>query len=619
MTKIQNPKHWLLNLFEIWNLEFICNLVLVICYFRLIRLKVYTVIVTLQKKTVLVIGVCLAFLMPAISHAENHALLIGIGNYQQRTLEGPAYDVAALTRILIRHYGFKRKDVRTLVNQEGVKLRILSEMQRLVQISRPGDRVFIYFSGHGTSRRDDLLSLPLPHASGALVPADFKWDSNQSIETQVSQLIVGKRDLRPILAQLDQDRQVLVVFDTCFSGNAVRGIEEPKLAGVDRYIQLDTKRIFSEEQLIGSFAENLKPDEPYPYQNTFYISASTENETAKDIRTDLLYLYPTVDGNPHGVLTDSLLRVLGGQTPVDTNNDGHWSQIELYQAIRSEVQRRFRQTPQALPKEGVNAVALHNRTFFVRSAGSITTPGEVPVGSKSGIKIRIADDLLDLRRSVSQIEGVKIVEKDPDLVLVKEQEDIVLTLPNGHPISHFTSFESQRVLDRIRRHLSIQPLIDLNYPKQQFNISLELNGPHQKSIIREGERFGFEIHTEKKVYVLLIDIDPAGAVHVLYPFDNTELQPIAPGLSKILDGKCRAFWPYGTETLKLFAFLNRPDELETLMGRQDLHPGSPLFETLEKMVGIRNRTILDAPVENDAAQAVLQITTYAGGRLEMRR
>ena len=119
------------------------------------------------------------------------------------------------------------------------------------------------------------------------------------------------------------------------------------------------------------------------------------------------------------------------------------------------------------------------------------------------------------------------------------------------------------------------------------------------------------------MYVLLIDIDPAGAVHVLYPFDNSELQPLAPGLSKILDGKCRAFWPFGTETLKLFAFLNRPDDLETLMGRQDLYPGSPLFETLEKMVGIHGRTLPDAHVENNTAQAVLQITTYAGGRSDM--
>ena len=572
---------------------------------------------TFRKTAILVVGIWLVCFVPGVLHAENHALLIGIGNYKQRTLEGPAYDVAALTRVLIEHYDFRRINVRTLVNQEAGKFRILSEMQRLVQTSRPGDRVFIYFSGHGTSRWDELLSLPLPHASGALVPADFKWNSNQSIDTQVSQLIVGKRDLRPILAQLDQDRQVLVVFDTCFSGNTVRGIGEPKSAGVDRYIALDSKSVFSEEQHIGSFAENLKPDEPYPYQNTFYISASTENETAKDIRTDLLYLYPTIDGNPHGVLTDSLLRVLGGQTPVDTNNDGRWSQIELYKAVRSEVQRRFRQTPQALPKEGENAVQLYDRSFFVRSAGSIIPADETPAGLKSGLKIWVADDLSNLRELVSQIEGVWIVEKDPDLILVKEQSDIVLALPNRHPLCRFTSFESQRVLDRIRRHVSIQPLIDLSYPKQQFNVSLELIGPYQKSIIREDERFGFEIHTEKAVHVLLIDIDPAGAVHVLYPFDNTELQAIAPGVRKILAGKCRALWPFGTETLKLFAFLNRPDELETLMGRQDLYPGSPVFETLEKMVGIRSRTFPDAPVENDAAQAVLQITTYAAGRSDM--
>jgi uncharacterized caspase-like protein len=339
----------------------------------------------IRKSTIWAFTIWLACQVPGISHAKNHALLIGIGNYKQRTLEGPAYDVAALTRVLIEQYDFKRANVRTLVNREAGKFRILSEMQRLVQISRPGDRVFIYYSGHGTSRRDELLSLPLPHASGALVPADFKWDSNQSIETQMSQLIVGKRDLRPILTRLDQDRQVLVIFDTCFSGNTVRGIGEPKLSAVNRYMPLGSKSVFSEEQQIGSFAENLKPDEPYPYQNTFYISASTENETAKDIRSDLLYLYPTIDGNPHGVLTDSLLRVLGGQTPVDTNNDGRWSQIELYKAVCSGVQQRFRQTPQALPREGENAVQLYSRTFFERSAGNIIPAAQKEAGGPSGL------------------------------------------------------------------------------------------------------------------------------------------------------------------------------------------------------------------------------------------
>ena len=318
---------------------------------------------------------------PTISRAENYALLIGIGEYEQRRLDGPTYDVSALSKILISHYGFSAQNVRTLVNQEAGRLRILNELQRLVKISRPGDRVFIYFSGHGTSRRDQLLSLPLPYASGALVPADFNWDPTQSIDTQMSQLIVGKRDLKPIFAKLDQNRQVLIIFDTCFSGNTVRGIGEPKSAGANRYMPLVSKPVFSQEQHIGSFTENLKPDESYPYRNTFYISASTDNETAKDIRTGLLYLYPTIDGYPHGALTDSLLRVLAGHMPVDTNHDGRWSQIEIYRAVRSDVQRRFKQTPQALPREGDKAVRLHNRTFFVRSADSILPVKKVPTNS----------------------------------------------------------------------------------------------------------------------------------------------------------------------------------------------------------------------------------------------
>ena len=64
---------------------------------------------TLRKSAIWAFGIWLACQMPGISHAENHALLIGIGNYKQRTLEGPAYDVAALTRALIEHYDFMRK------------------------------------------------------------------------------------------------------------------------------------------------------------------------------------------------------------------------------------------------------------------------------------------------------------------------------------------------------------------------------------------------------------------------------------------------------------------------------------------------------------------------------
>ena len=338
--------------------------------------------------------------------AENHALLIGIGKYQQRTLEGPPFDVAALAGMLIADYDFPKENIHTLVNEEAVKIRILDEIQLLTHRTRPGDRVFIYFSGHGTSRRDELLALPLPHSSGALVPADFNGSPGQSDKSLLDQLIIGKRDLRPTLERLDQDRQVLMVFDTCFSGNTVRTIEAFERTISSRYMRLDAKSVFGAEQDVGNFAENLNPRAPYPYRNIFYISASTDNEVAGDIRQDNLHLFPTIDGNPHGVLTDSLLRVLAGQRLVDTDNDGQWSQIELYTAVKSEVKRRFRQTPQALPKDGEIARRLYSRPFFVRATGETSATSRVPTEPQPGSQNPTANYQTNYSSSHALVVGI---------------------------------------------------------------------------------------------------------------------------------------------------------------------------------------------------------------------
>jgi hypothetical protein len=549
--------------------------------------------------------------MPA--RAENHALLIGIGKYRQRTLEGPPYDVAALARVLASQYGFQKENIRTLLNEAAVKFRILSELELLTSRTRPGDRIFIYFSGHGTSRRDQVLALPLPHTTGALVPADFEGDPAQPVEKLMSQLIIGKRDLRPALERLDRDRQVLMVFDTCFSGNTVRAIGNHQAPNLSRYLPLQSRSVFKAEQEIGGFEENITLPEPYPYQNIFYISAATENEVAKDIQQNNLYLFPTIDGNPHGVLTDALLRALTGQLRVDTDNDERWSQIELYAAIKKEVQRRFKQSPQALPKEGSNADRLYSRTFFVRTAGSIAAKSKAPTLPAAGLRIEVAQDLSMVAKKLSEVDGVTLTANDPDLIVTRDRDDVVLVLPNGYHLARFTDFETRQVIDLIRRHLQIQPLMNLTYPRQQFNVGIELIGPYQQRIIRENASFGFEIRAERPAYVLLISVDPTGTVNVLYPYYKSELRPIVPGENRIVADRCRALYPFGTETLKLFAFSRRPAELEGFTGREDLQPGSPWFVKLERLVGIHPTASTRAALRTDAAQAALRLTSYAKG------
>ncbi len=544
------------------------------------------------------------------ANAANHALLIGIGTYQTRVLEGPPHDVAALKTILASRYDFKPANIRTLINQEAVKARILPELKQLIHQSRPGDRIFISFSGHGTSRRDDLMALPLPHASGALIPADFNPDPDQSLEDMMSQLIVGRRDLRPILEQLDRDRQVLLVFDTCFAGNTVRAGGGKEAPDPGRYMQLTSRSVFDEERSIGSFEDNLNPARPYPYRNIFYIAASSENEIAKDIQEEMLFLYPTIDGKPHGALTDALLRVLSGQVPVDVDNDGQWSQMETFAAVRSLVQERFKQTPQALPEQGGNAENLHARAFFIRAGGRLARDDSTPETVKPRLRIHVAAELSLLKGHLAEIDGVQIVSTESDLTITPDGDAVVLARPDKHPLCRFTAFDVHQVLDRIRRHLRIQPLVNLVYPHQPFDIELVLRGGAPPNTIHADEPFGFEIRTEKPAYLLLIDIDPAGAVHVLYPSDRSELAPVAPGEHHLLAEGFRTHWPFGTETVKLFAFAHRPKMMERLIGKEDIHPESVLFNDLERLVGVRGAKSVQAPVRPEVAQASLQLTTY---------
>ena len=93
-------------------------------------------------------------------------------------------------------------------------------------------------------------------------------------------------------------------------------------------------------------------------------------------------------------------------------------------------------------------------------------------------------------------------------------------LQDRHPLCRFTSFDIHQVEDRIRRHLRIQPFINLVYPKQQFNVDIEVIGSFQKSIISEDETFGFEISTEKQAYLNHLSISPGDNIDVINKVAN---------------------------------------------------------------------------------------------------
>ncbi len=107
----------------------------------------------------------------------------------------------------------------------------------------------------------------------------------------------------------------------------------------------------------------------------------------------------------------------------------------------------------------------------------------------------------------------------------------------------------------------VRALIDLSYPHQPFDLSLELSGG-SGSLTRD-QRFDITVQTDRPAVLLLLNVDKTGTVSVLYPIHQRELRQTA-GLHETFE----VTPPYGIEYLKLFAFSHPPEGLERWIGRR---------------------------------------------------
>jgi hypothetical protein len=315
-----------------------------------------------------------------VGAGQRHALLIGVGRYShlpKATLEGPPFDVEGLRDVLSRRWGFDPANISTLLDEQATKTAILSAIDDLASRTRPGDFVFIYFSGHGTSGYDTAFKdAGLDGGTGALVPADFKSTARADLKNR---LIIGSRDLRPLLLKLAGQREVLVAFDSCFSGNAARAVFAP---GQARYLS-PADLVTPEGRGVAApvVAERAgapaAPDPPYPYQSVVYVSAASKSERAMDIGATLIRSgrVKTVDGRPHGAFTNALIEGLDGSA--DTNKDGSVTNEELYGFVKDQVTGRFPHQPQLLmPRE--SREALLRSPVFGGVPAAAAAPTAVP-------------------------------------------------------------------------------------------------------------------------------------------------------------------------------------------------------------------------------------------------
>ena len=143
----------------------------------------------------------------SIPKASRHALIIGIGEYSSggiMPLKGVKHDMQS-AKSIAQTMSIPDETISYLRDEQATAQQIRQAVQDLNARVRPGDRVFVYYSGHGTRWVDPVEP---EHCTEGLLSTDGKAISN----IEISDL------LAPIASKTDK---LLVFYDACHSGGIV--------------------------------------------------------------------------------------------------------------------------------------------------------------------------------------------------------------------------------------------------------------------------------------------------------------------------------------------------------------------------------------------------------------
>ena len=162
--------------------------------------------------------------------AKDYVLLVGVGEFKSSKLFQPfdiSNDIEKIKKVLIANKLTKDYQIIELINSKATKQNILSTFRDIANKATLNDRVFFYYTGHGTAYSDSSIWKYLRKVdrddrnflenTSAIIPYDF--DENNIRNS----MIVGSEDFVPILEIIDKNSSGIIILDACFSSLMARG------------------------------------------------------------------------------------------------------------------------------------------------------------------------------------------------------------------------------------------------------------------------------------------------------------------------------------------------------------------------------------------------------------
>jgi uncharacterized caspase-like protein len=233
----------------------------------------------------------------ATGYAGSWAIVIGVDGYPKWPhLQYAVRDAEGVGQTLVQKFGFASDHVITLKNEQATRRGILAAFHDLVGHGgsgglQPNDRVFVFFAGHGATRK-----LSSGRDLGYIVPYDADPDNLASDAIPMTEI--------QNIAESLPAKHVLFVMDACYSGlGLTRG-------GANAAFLRDNARRLGRQMLTAGGTDQM-----------------------------------VSDGGPngHSVFTWTLLQGLGGKA--DLNGDGLITATELAAYVAPAVSSVSQQTP----------------------------------------------------------------------------------------------------------------------------------------------------------------------------------------------------------------------------------------------------------------------------------
>ena len=157
----------------------------------------------------------------------DRALIIGINEYSDpgiTSLKGAVRDAYNMRSLLMDRFGFAEDQLHLLTNENATREGIREALQTTLEAqTRPGDRAFLFFAGHGYYQPDDNGDEGDGYDE-VLVPHDARIVPGTAGPMHVEK-ILRDDDIGTFLDKI-HDRKVLVIVDSCHAGTITRSLDQ---------------------------------------------------------------------------------------------------------------------------------------------------------------------------------------------------------------------------------------------------------------------------------------------------------------------------------------------------------------------------------------------------------